>query len=137
MLPVNFEYPVEITKAYEEAGRWIVEGLAATSDFDLQEDIITEEAIRASAKDLLENSTVLHNHDPSEAIGRVLASRARTDGLFLKILISKTAAEIWQQITEGFQWSTIISTGIRHPQMQVPHFVSYVLAARRRCPRPR
>lgn len=101
MLPVNFECPIEITKAYEEKGRWIVEGYAATSDFDMQEDIITEEAIRASAKDLLENSTVLHNHNPDEAIGRVLESRARPGGLFLKILISKTAPEIWQQVKEG------------------------------------
>jgi HK97 family phage prohead protease len=99
--PVSFECPVEITKAYEEAGRWIVEGYAATTDFDMQEDIITEEAITASAKDLLENSTVLHNHNPDEAIGKVLESEARPGGLFLKILISKTAPEIWQQVKEG------------------------------------
>ena len=101
MFPVNFEYTVDIAKAYEDEGRWIVEGYAATSDFDLQDDIISEEAIRASAKDLLQNSTVLHNHNADEAIGRVLTSRARKDGLLLKILISKTAAEIWQQIREG------------------------------------
>ena len=89
MLPVNFEYPVEIAKDYEEKGRWIVEGYEATSDFDLQEDIITDDAIQASAKDLLENSTVLHNHNANEAIGRVLGSRARKEGLFLKILIWK------------------------------------------------
>lgn len=101
MLPVNFECPFDITKAYEEEGRWIVEGYAATSDFDMQEDIITEEAIRASARDLLENSTVLHNHNPDEAIGKVLSSDARPDGLFLKILISKTRPDIWQQVREG------------------------------------
>lgn len=101
MRPVNFECPFEITKAYEEKGRWIVEGYAATTDFDMQEDIITEEAISASAKDLLENSTVLHNHNPDEAIGKVLESQARPSGLFLKILISKTAPEIWQQVQEG------------------------------------
>ena len=101
MRPVNFECPFDITKAYEEKGRWIVEGYAATTDFDMQEDIITEEAISASAKDLLENSTVLHNHNPDEAIGKVLESQARPGGLFLKILISKTAPEIWQQVQEG------------------------------------
>ena len=101
MFPVNFECPIEITKVHEEEGRWVVEGYAATTDFDMQEDIITEEAISASAKDLLENSTVLHNHNPDEAIGKVLESQARPGGLFLKILISKTAAEIWQQVKEG------------------------------------
>jgi len=101
MLPVNFEYPVEIEKAYEEEGNWIVEGYAATSDFDMQEDIITEDAIRGSARDLVENSTVLHNHNPDESIGRVLQSKARKGGLFLKILISKTVPDIWQQVKEG------------------------------------
>jgi len=101
MLPVNFEYPVEIAKAYEEEGNWIVEGYAATSDFDMQEDIITQDAIKGSAKDLVENSTVLHNHNPDEAVGRVLQSKARKGGLFLKILISKTVPDIWQQVKEG------------------------------------
>jgi len=101
MFPVNFEYPIDIAKAYEEEGRWIVEGYAATTDFDLQDDIITEEAIQASAKDLLENSTVLHNHNPDEAIGKVVDSKAAKGGLFLKIMISKTAPEIWQQVKEG------------------------------------
>jgi len=101
MIAVNFEYPVEIAKAYEDDGRWIVEGYAATSDFDMQEDIITQDAIRGSARDLIENSTVLHNHNPDEAIGRVLESKARKGGLFLKILISKTVPDIWQQVKEG------------------------------------
>jgi len=101
MLPVNFEYSVEITKAYEDEGNWIVEGYAATSDFDMQEDIITQDAIKGSAKDLVENSTVLHNHNPDEAVGRVLDSKARKGGLFLKILISKTVPDIWQQVKEG------------------------------------
>ena len=101
MKHLEFEYPVEISKAYEEEGNWIVEGYAATTDFDLQDDIITDEAIRSSARDLLENSTVLHNHNADESIGRVLESKATNGGLFLKILVSKTAPEIWQQVKEG------------------------------------
>jgi HK97 family phage prohead protease len=50
---------------------------------------------------LLENSTVLHNHNADEAIGRVLDSKAVSGGLFLNIMISKTAPEKWQQIKEG------------------------------------
>lgn len=101
MRPVSFECSIDIQKAYEDGGRWIVEGFAATSDFDLQEDIITQQAIEASAKDLIENSTVLHNHNPDEAIGKVEKSEAREGGLWLKIFISKTAPEIWQKITES------------------------------------
>lgn len=101
MRPVSFECSVDIQKAYEDEGSWIVEGFAATSDFDLQEDIITQQAIEASARDLIENSTVLHNHNPDEAIGKVERSEAREGGLWLKIFISKTAPDIWQKITEG------------------------------------
>ena len=101
MKPVRFECSIDIDKAYEDEGNWIVEGFAATSDFDLQEDIITQQAIEASAKDLIENSTVLHNHNADEAIGKVEKSEAREGGLWLKIFISKTAPDIWQKITEG------------------------------------
>jgi HK97 family phage prohead protease len=98
---IKFECALDIEKAYEDEGNWIVEGFAATSDFDLQEDIITQQAIEASAKDLIENSTVLHNHNADEAIGKVEKSEAREGGLWLKIFISKTAPDIWQKITEG------------------------------------
>lgn len=101
MQPVGFGCHVEITKAEESEGNWIVEGFAATSDFDLQGDVITGEAIAASAKDLLENSTVLLNHNTDEAIGKVVASEAREKGLYLKVLVSKTVPEVWQKIKEG------------------------------------
>lgn len=101
MQPVGFGCHVEITKAEEAEGNWIVEGFAATTDFDLQGDVITGEAIAASAKDLIENSTVLLNHDTNEAIGKVIASEARERGLYLKVLVSKTVPEVWQKIKEG------------------------------------
>ncbi len=101
MRAVGFRCRLDIVKAHEEEGKWIVEGYAATTDFDLQEDVITQEAIEASARDLLENSTVLLNHDPALAIGKVERSEARRGGLYLKILISKTVPEIWQRIKEG------------------------------------
>ncbi len=101
MKPIPFVCELELTKAIDEGGRWIVEGFAATSDFDLQEDVITPEAIEASSKDLLENSTVLLNHDSDQAIGKTLESEAREGGLFLRILVSKTVPEVWQRIKEG------------------------------------
>jgi HK97 family phage prohead protease len=101
MQPIGFECALDIHKAYEDGGRWIVEGLAATSDFDLQEDIITRQAIENSARDLIENSTVLHNHNPNEAIGKVERSEAKDGGLWLKILVSKTVPDTWQKIKEG------------------------------------
>lgn len=101
MRAVGFRCRLDIVKAREEEGKWIVEGYAATTDFDLQEDVITQEAIESSAADLVENSTVLLNHDPNLSIGKVERSEARARGLYLKILISKTVPEIWQRIKEG------------------------------------
>jgi len=104
---INFTYPFSIIKAIEiektdkEEGKWIVEGYAGTSDLDLQGDVIIEEAFKNSEKDLLENSTVLYNHDVDRPIGKVEEVKAQKEGLWVKVLISKTAAELWQQIKEG------------------------------------
>jgi len=126
MQPINFECNLDILKAYEDKGRWIVEGLAATSDFDLQEDIITQHAIENSAKDLLENSTVLHNHNPNEAIGKVERSEARRGGLWLKIFVSKTVPDIWQKIKEGVLNKFSIRGKILEAKKQwIPHLKKY------------
>lgn len=87
--------------ATEEDGKWIVEGFAATSDIDLQDEIIEPEAIELAASDLLENSTVLWNHHDDEPIGKVVHAEAKSDGLFIKVEISKTAELKWRQIKEG------------------------------------
>jgi len=98
---VAFDFDFEIEKAEERDGNWYVEGYAATDDFDLQGDIITPEAIKLSEGDLLENSTVLENHDPNRRIGKVVKTTAEDDRLWIKVMISKTVPEIWQQIKEG------------------------------------
>lgn len=110
-LNINFDANIQITKHYvskseeengdEEEGDWIVEGYAATSDLDSQDEIITEEALKNSANDLIENSTVLFNHDIDISIGRVLESTSEQKGLKVKVLISKTVPHIWKQIQEG------------------------------------
>lgn len=101
MKAVGFECDLDIQKSYEDEGRWIVEGFATTTDLDFQEDVISQEAIDHSAKDLLENSTVLYNHNAEEPIGKVEGAEARQQGLWIKIYISKTVPEIWTRIKEG------------------------------------
>jgi len=99
---IPFLATLDIVKAdQDEAGRWIVEGFASTSDRDLQDEIVSQEAIDASAKDLLKNSTVLHNHHQDEEIGKVEDSEARKGGLWIKVLISKTVPDTWTKIKEG------------------------------------
>ena len=97
----NF-FPDVITKSVDnEEGFRIMEGYASTSDLDFQGDVITDEALELAQHDLLENSTVLYNHNLDREIGKVLESRFTEEGLFVKVQISKTEDEIWSKIQEG------------------------------------
>jgi len=103
-IPVDFI--VDFVKSSQDAsGNWYIEGFAATSDFDLQGDIITEAALQNSVNNLIENSTVLLNHDDAQPIGKTVETKVVKDraesGLWVKVLISKTVPKIWQQIREG------------------------------------
>lgn len=100
-LDIPFEYPVDITKSYEDGEKWYIEGYAGSTELDLVGDIITEEAFKKSEEDLLNNSTVLFNHDPEQSIGKVEDAKATSEGLWIKVLISKTVPDIWQKIKEG------------------------------------
>jgi len=99
---IPFDVDLNIIKSYEdEEGLWIIEGYAATTDIDLQGDKILKEALKNSEKDLEHNSTVLRNHNLDEEIGKVLKSKVKDNGLWIKVLISKTVPAIWKKITEG------------------------------------
>ncbi|MCX5784580.1 MAG: HK97 family phage prohead protease [Elusimicrobia bacterium] len=98
---IGFSFPVQVLKFAEEAGEFHVVGYAATTDFDLQGDIITEDALKASSLDLLKNSTVLLNHDMKLPIGKVTKVEFDQHGLLIDALISKTEQDIIQKIKEG------------------------------------
>lgn len=98
---VTFDFPLDIRKQGMEEGEFHIVGYAATSDFDLQGDVISDEALRDSSLDLLKNSTVLLNHDVTKAIGKVTKAEFDKHGLLIDVLISKTEPEIIQKIKEG------------------------------------
>lgn len=98
---VSFDFPVEVLKQVEENGEFHVVGYAATTDFDLQGDIITEDALKAAADDLLKNSTVLLNHDIKQPIGKVTKAQFDKNGLLIDALISQTEPDIIQKVKEG------------------------------------
>lgn len=98
---VEFNFPLEIMKQTEESGEFHIVGYAATTDFDLQGDVITEEALKNSSLDLLKNSTVLLNHDIESPIGRVTKAEFDKNGLLIDVLISQTEPDIIQKIKEG------------------------------------
>lgn len=100
--PIEFDLYLDISKKYEaERGDWIVEGYAATSDFDLQGDVLIEEALKASENDLLENSTVLYLHKADQPCGRILETVVHGALMWVKMLVSKTRPDIWQMVKEG------------------------------------
>lgn len=103
MKPINFNFELDIQKAREneKSGKWIVEGLASTTDLDMQDDIVHQKAINAAASDLKTNSTVLYNHDVNRPIGKVLDSKAINGGIWIKVMISKLEKELWGKIKEG------------------------------------
>ncbi|HOX21952.1 MAG TPA: HK97 family phage prohead protease [Elusimicrobiales bacterium] len=98
---VGFAFPLQILKYSEEAGEFHIVGYAATTDFDLQGDVITEDALKESSLDLLKNSTVLLNHDVKLPIGKVTKAEFDKHGLLIDALISKTEPDIIQKIKEG------------------------------------
>lgn len=99
---IPFDYEVQVFKALQaEQGAYIVEGYASIADLpDMQDDVITQEAIESSAKDL-EGKTLLWNHDPERPIGHILSSEARPQGLYIKAEVSKTEPDIWQKVEDG------------------------------------
>mgnify|MGYP001282081272 CR=1 FL=1 len=101
MTKIEFKFPAEFKKFAEEEGDFHIIGYAATTDFDLQGDIITEEALKGSSLDLLKNSTVLLNHDLKKPIGKVTRVEFDKNGLLIDVLISKTEPEMIQKVKEG------------------------------------
>jgi len=100
-LDVPFECPFEITKTYEDSEKWYIEGYAGSTELDLTGDLITEDAFKNAEDDLLNNSTVLYNHDPEQPIGKIEDVKATKEGLWVKVLISKTVPDTWQKVKEG------------------------------------
>ena len=98
---VRFDFPLDIRKQTEESGEFHIVGYAATTDFDMQGDVITDEALMGSSLDLLKNSTVLLNHDIKLPIGKVTKAEFDKHGLLIDVLISKTEPDIIQKIKEG------------------------------------
>lgn len=98
---VPFRFPLQVIKFDEGSGEFHVVGYAATTDFDLQGDIISDAAIENSVDDLVKNSTVLLNHDLNQPIGRVTKVDFDQRGLIIDALISQTAPEVIQKIKEG------------------------------------
>lgn len=135
-IPLEFELQVirkaiaAKTTTVAKKGDWIVEGYAATVDPDLVGDVISAEALKQAQLDLVERSTVLHNHHPDEEVGRVLASKADSKGLWVKVLVSKTAPEVWKKVMEGvlnkFSIRAKIIDAVKKYNSELGQIVNYI-----------
>ena len=99
--PVELNYTLEIVKAQPQSGDWVVEGFVATSDIDLQGDSITPEGLAEGAETLNEAKVLLWNHDPDSPIGKILEAKVKSNGIWIKAILSKTADKIWTWVKEG------------------------------------
>lgn len=102
---IPFEAILKAERVEDEAGDWIVEGFAATSDLDLQGDIIKPEALDMAAETAV-GLTVLHNHNPDQEIGKVVDARAvqgrnGQGRLWVRVEISKDEPKLWGKIKQG------------------------------------
>lgn len=81
-------------------GVWYVEGYCSTFKEDLGGDVILQQAGESAVEQLM-GLTLLFNHDVDKPVGKVVAARVDDKGLWVKCMISKTAADIWTQVNEG------------------------------------
>lgn len=80
---------------------WIFEGFSSTNDLDRQNEIVDPKAFKKYLKRYMTNPIVLLLHRWGELpIGRVLEAEIQDKGLWVRMMISKTAPDIWKLIKE-------------------------------------
>lgn len=101
-LKFKFFAPTVVKTLDGDNGDRVIRGYAATTDLDRQGDVIAPNALAKAAEDLKKNSTVFYEHKHDQfPVGRVLDAGVDDKGLWVEVLISKTANEIWTLIQEG------------------------------------
>jgi len=86
-------------KGYEEEEEFYIEGYGSCPTLDRDVEIVPVDAI--DTKEFEKNPIILYGHDRSEVIGRAVKIEKRTEGLWLKVLISKTATKVRTLIEES------------------------------------
>lgn len=96
-------------KSYEKEEEFFVEGYASTNDVDRDYEIIPSSAV--DLENFKKNPIILYQHNRQEPIGKAVSIERKDDGIWLKVLISKTADKVRQMIKEGIL--TTFSCGFR------------------------
>jgi len=87
-----------VTKA-ENEDEFFIEGYASKTNLDRDMEIIPSSAI--DIENFQKNPIILYQHQRNEPCGKAVSIEKREDGLWLKVLISKTATKIKTLIDEG------------------------------------
>ena len=85
---IEFEFPLNLTEKKEEKGKFIFEGIASANDFDLQNDIISDEALRKSIDDFKKNGKFCINHTEEE-IGKLIDCHFKKGKIWVKTEVTK------------------------------------------------
>ena len=85
---IKFEFPLYLTEKKEEKGRFIFEGFAAANDFDLQNDIISDQALRKCISDFKKEGKFCINHTDEE-IGKLLDCHFKKGKIWVKTEVTK------------------------------------------------
>jgi len=97
-LKINFEFPLNLTEKKEDKEKFILEGFAAANDFDLQNDIISDTALRKCINDFKKEGKVCLNHTEKE-IGKLLDCHFSKGKIWVKLKI--TDKEIINKVKSG------------------------------------
>lgn len=114
----KFYFTLDIIKSEQKEGSFFVEGYAATTDLDRQNDIIAIEALEEAAPKLEElGKTVFFNHDYDRPVGRLDSAIADNKGLKVRIFVSEWEQELRKKISEGiiskFSIGGIVKSGYK------------------------
>lgn len=91
-----------IEKVEDGEEKFFLEILASTADIDLEEEIISGDALKGARHDLLKNNTVLLGHDRDVIIGSTVESEfISPKQLKLKILILNSRPDIQEMIRKN------------------------------------
>lgn len=101
---MDFRFYTHKIRKSTKSGKRLISGYASTAAKDRQNEVISLEALKNAANDLLENSTVFMNHAHERLpVGKVV--RCHTDERGLKVTVEVTQAkfadDIWTLIKEG------------------------------------
>jgi len=85
---IKFEFPLYMTEKKEEKERFIFEGFAAANDFDLQNDIISDQALRKCIVNFKKEGKFCINHT-DEVIGKLLDCHFKKGKIWVKTEVTK------------------------------------------------